>query len=161
MYVSEALTEGHNRQSFDCGNPILNDWLARSSLSAENQRTTRTFVVRDDANLVLGYYSLTAHVIEAQALPKKYAGNTRGQIPAVLLAKLAVDKTCQGTGLGAALLADALGRALDAARQVGARFVVVDAIDKPAHSFYRKHGFAPIPDTDRLLMKMSSIEASL
>ncbi|MEV7218169.1 GNAT family N-acetyltransferase [Kitasatospora cineracea] len=161
MYVSEALNEGHDRQSFDCGNPILNDWLVRSSLSAEQQRTTRTFVVRDDSNTVLGYYSLTAHVIEAAALPRKYAGNTRGQIPAILLAKLAVDKTAQGTGLGGALLADALERALDAARNVGARFVVVDAIDTAAASFYRKYGFTPIPETDRLLMKMSAIESSL
>jgi GNAT superfamily N-acetyltransferase len=79
----------------------------------------------------------------------------------VLLARLALDKKTQGHGLGGALLADALERAALAARNVGARFAVVDALHEKACSFYLHYGFKRIPETLRLVQKMSSIEASL
>jgi GNAT superfamily N-acetyltransferase len=160
VYASEALTSGHNLQRFDCGNEVMNNWLRNSSLNVEAQRTSRTFVLCD-AGSVIGYYSLAAHAIESEGLPRKFRGNARSAIPAVLLAKLALDGRYQGQGLGGALLADALGRAVRAGREVGARIMIVDAIDDEAAAFYTKHGFHPIPESNRLLRKMSDIEADL
>lgn len=64
--------------------------------------------------------------------------------------------------LGGELLWDALTRARAASDIVGARLVIVDAIDEHAASFYQHHGFTPIPDNPHpLVQKMSDIAAAL
>ncbi|MET9057555.1 GNAT family N-acetyltransferase [Streptomyces antibioticus] len=161
MYVSEALHSGHNFQSFDCGKKPLNDWIKNSALSTERQRTSRTFVLCEDSGEVIAYYSLAAHAVSPEGLPNRIRGNTRGGIPAVLLAKLALHRDHHGRGLGGALLADALGRVVEASKHVGTRIVVVDAIDDEAAAFYEKHGFQPMPGTPRLVRRVSSIAADL
>jgi hypothetical protein len=44
---------------------------------------------------------------------------------------------------------------------VAARFVVVDALHEKAAGFYQHHGFRRIPDTLRLIQKVSDIAAAL
>ena len=83
------------------------------------------------------------------------------QVPAVLVARLALDKTLHGQGLGGALLADALTRVVGATQTVAARFVVVDAIDESAAACYEHHGFRRIPETGRLVQKISDVAAAL
>jgi ribosomal protein S18 acetylase RimI-like enzyme len=80
----------------------------------------------------------------------------------VLLAKLALDSSVQGRGLGAELLVAALELIVVAARRVGGRVVVVDAIDDPARSFYERHDFERLPGQPyRLVMKLSSAAKAL
>lgn len=110
---------------------------------------------------MLAYYSLTAHLLQREELPRSPGRGGPRQIPAVLLARLALDRSLHGQGLGGALLADALGRVVAATETVAARFVVVDAIDEPAAIFYEYHGFRRIPDTRRLVQKISDIAAAL
>lgn len=73
-------------------------------------------------------------------------------IPVCLVARLAVDRESQGTGLGAALLFDALRRAVGAAELVGIRAVVVHALDDEAAAFYKHFSFAPLGDEPQTLM---------
>lgn len=161
MYVSEALNPGRSVESFNCGKKPLDDWIKNSALGAERQRTSRTFVLCGDSGEVIAYYSLAAHALTPEGLPNRIRGNTRGAIPAVLIAKLALHHDHHGRGLGGALLADALGRVVEAGRHVGTRVVVVDAIDEEAAAFYEKHGFQPMPGTPRLIRRISSIAADL
>ncbi len=80
----------------------------------------------------------------------------------VLIARLAVDKREQGAGLGTRLLADALRMAVLAGESVGARLVVVDALNEPAAGFYRRHGFTESLDHSlRLYRRMKDIRASM
>ncbi len=79
----------------------------------------------------------------------------------MLLARLALDRALHGQGLGGVLLADALRRVIAATETVAARFIVVDAIDEHAAGFYKHHGFAQIPETQRLIAKLSDITAAL
>ena len=82
-------------------------------------------------------------------------------VPIFLLARLAVDQTEKGKGLGAALLKDALARSAEAADLVGCRAVLVHAKDSPAQAFYRKHGFQSSPvDEFHLFLLMKDIKAS-
>jgi GNAT superfamily N-acetyltransferase len=85
------------------------------------------------------------------------------RVPALLLARLALDRTLHGQGLGTELLLDALTRALAASNRVGGRYLVVDAIDDRAVAFYEHHGFLRVPGSAlrRLVRKVSDIEASL
>jgi GNAT superfamily N-acetyltransferase len=82
-------------------------------------------------------------------------------VPVILLARLAVDRTEQGKGLGAALLKDAILRAASAADIVGCRALLVHAKDKQAQAFYQRFGFEPSPVNElHLFLLMKDILAS-
>jgi GNAT superfamily N-acetyltransferase len=161
VHTCEPLDERHDLSRFDSGRPDLDRWLREHARSAEARRTARTFVWLDDSGSVIVYYTIAAHLLQRADLPRSISRGNPNQIPAVLLARLALDRTLHGQGLGGALLADALTQIVAATRVVAARFVVVDAIDERAASFYERHGFRRIPTTDRLIQKVSDIAASL
>ena len=110
--------------------------------------------------IVVAYYTLAAHAVEAEEVSRSIAHGSRSRIPAVLLARLALHQDLHGSGRGGVLLADALGRALEASRTVAARLVVVDAIDEDAAAFYRHFGFKNTPVSGRLVIKMSDVAAT-
>jgi GNAT superfamily N-acetyltransferase len=160
-FREEALNATHHVVSFDCGKPELDIWLRESALHTERNRTSRTFVWVNTQIEVVAYYSLAAHLLRRDGIGKLGRGSP-SEIPAVLLARLALDRTLHGQKLGGVLLVDALERALTAGDNAGARFVVVDAIDDNAANFYIKHGFSQVPDDPhRLIRKMSSIAVDL
>jgi predicted N-acetyltransferase YhbS len=76
-----------------------------------------------------------------------------------MLAKLALDMSLHGQGLGTELLVDAFTRSVVAADQgPGARVVIVDAIDASPYNFYVRHGFKPMPEVPmRLYRRVSDI----
>jgi GNAT superfamily N-acetyltransferase len=116
-----------------------------------------------DQDRVVGYYTLSACMIDAESLPLELARRLpRRPAPATLLGRLAVDDRYRGLGFGRVLLADALARAASASREVGAMAVVVDAKDDQARSFYERFGFRRLVDNPyRLFLRMSEIEAGL
>ncbi len=154
------MDAGHDLTRFRCGRDVLDDWLVRHALHAQASRTGRTFVWHDEA-VVVAYYTLAAHWIARDALPAKLGRGSPDQIPAVLLARLALDSSLHGKGLGAAVLSEAGYRAAVASLTVGARVLVVDAIDEQAAAFYECHGFRRIPGTLRLGRKMSDLVDTL
>ncbi len=82
----------------------------------------------------------------------------RYPIPTVHLARLAVDSTDRGEGLGKFLLMDALKRAAGLSQQVGIQAVDVVAKDDNARSFYLKYGFVELTaDTKHLYISMKSV----
>jgi GNAT superfamily N-acetyltransferase len=86
----------------------------------------------------------------------------RYQIPVVLLARLAVDRTVTGLGLGAWLLRDAMLRSLAAAQSIGARAMLVHAKDEQARGFYLRDGLEPSPsDPLHLMILLKDVAASL
>ena len=95
---------------------------------------------------MLGYYTLSASVIRADDLPEELSRKLPRypQLPVTLLGRLAVDTTLKGRRMGQFLLMDALWRSLDAAAQIAAMAVVVDAKDKAAEAFYADFGFTPL-----------------
>lgn len=162
MYVSESLSDRHFLESFDCGKAPLNEWLMSSARHCQSNRTASTFVwCAPNDPRVVAYYSLAGHVVERQELPPKLGRGSPDQMPAVLLARLAIDKTLRGKGMGGVLLADAMGQVVAAVRRVAARFVLVDALDEEAATFYTRYGFKRIPGDMRLYRKISDIERSL
>jgi GNAT superfamily N-acetyltransferase len=72
-------------------------------------------------------------------------GLARHPVPVMLLARLAVDHTWQGKGIGAALLLDALRRTLAAADILGIRAILVHAKDEAARRFYEHFDFDSSP----------------
>lgn len=161
-FTSEALREHHDRTVFNSGNLDLDRWLRDHAPHAGAMNTGRTFVWHSGDEVVVAYFTLAAHVVARESLTKRTGRGSPNVIPAILLARLALDRSQQGQGLGAELLWDALSRAVAANRQAAARLVVVDAIDERAASFYEHFGFERIPgNPTRLVQKLSSIEAAL
>ena len=113
--------------------------------------------------MVLGYYTLAANALHRDTLPKAEARSVPREIPAILLAKLALDQSLRGQGIGRDLLVEALTKCANATLLVAARFVVVDALDESAATFYEKYGFKRIPGTEpvRLLRRLTDITADL
>jgi predicted N-acetyltransferase YhbS len=163
----ERLSADQDLSPFRSGKNELDSWLLRHALAAQQMDTARTFLLlRADAGQsgrVAGYFSLTmGSVLRAEAPAKLVRGLPAYPVGMVLLARLAVDRSEQGRGLGALLLAEALRKAVAAGEAAAARLVVVDAIDDEAARFYAHHGFIAAPGhTLRLYRRMKDIRASL
>jgi GNAT superfamily N-acetyltransferase len=160
----EPLRSEHRLEGFDCGVDSLNLWLTEHALRAGGVGSARTYVVTDqEQQRVVAFHALTAaSVSHAEATGRARRGMPRNPIPAVLLARMAVDISAQGRGLGAFALSDALRRALGASAQVGARLLLVHAIDDRAAAFYRRFGFEESPtDPHNLQLLIKDIRASL
>lgn len=161
MYVSERIAPRHDLAGFECGNQTLDHWLVASALTADTMGTARTYVWTEKSAIV-GYFSLCPHEVRRDELPSKLGHGAPRSIPAILLARLALDTRLHGQGLGASLLLDALSRATDAIEIAGGRLIVVDAIDELARHFYERHGFRAAPTRPaRLFRKASDVAAAL
>lgn len=160
--IIEKLTKNHDPSSFDSGKPSLDDWLQRYALTNQQSDSARTYVAAQGRKVV-GYYSLTAGSVQREASPARVAkGLAAHPVGVILLARLAVDRRQRGTGLGKALLIDALSRAADAADSIGARAILVHAIDEEAAAFYGKFGFEPSPlDPKQLMLLMKDLRVTL
>ena len=156
------LTQDHDRNSFDCGVSALNDYVKKYALQNQKKHAARTYVATR-GNRIVGYYSLAYGSVSLEAAPQSVkAGLARHPIPVILLARLAVDSTEQGSGLGTALLKDALLRTIQAAEIAGLRAMLVHAKDDSAKRFYQKFGFAESPiDAYHLFLRLADILASL
>lgn len=158
----EPLAKHHKLDEFDCGkHPSLTEWLQKFALSAQQSGSARTYVVHRE-NRVVGYYSLSASSIRREEASVRAAkGQAAYPIPVILLARLALDKAEQKQGIGPALLKDALQRCLAASKEIGARAILVHAIDEEAKGFYRHFDFEDCVVNDlHLMLLMKDIEAS-
>ena len=152
----------HDLTAFRSSEHELDTWLAEHAAGADARRVARTFVwCRPGADVVVAYYSLTGHCLVRDDLPRAPGRGSPTEVPAVLLARLALDQSLHGQGSGGVLLVDALTRVVAATELVAARFVVVDALHDRATGFYAHHGFRSIPGTLRLVQKISDVTAAL
>ncbi len=144
----EPLGRSHVRDRFDCGQPSLDDFLRALVTQYEKRNLGRTYVaVRGSDPRVLGYYTIASSALAFEALPSKIAKKLpRHPVPAVLIARLAVDRSAQGQRLGEKLLLDAFARCLELSERLGIHVVVVEAIDEQAKAFYEKYQFIALLD---------------
>jgi predicted N-acetyltransferase YhbS len=159
----EPLERGHDRSGFACGEPELDRWLTDHALGAQASGSARVFA-STDGDRVVGYYALAAAQLQAsEASERALKGQPKGRpVPAVLLARLAVDMDHQGVGLGRSLLQDAMLRANEAAAELGIRVMLVHAKHERASNWYKRFGFEESPtDPMHLLLLMKDLRAFL
>lgn len=154
------LTAQHDVSAFDCGEPVLNDWLRQRAMKNES-RFSRTYVVCAD-NEVVGYFCISAGAVEREAAPKKIGRNAPDTIPVSVIGRLAVTQSYAGIGLGADLLSDALRRIALASQSIGIGAVLVHAKDDDAKSFYlRCAEFIEYPiDSRTLFLPIETVVAA-
>lgn len=161
-YFIEKLRREHDLRAFDCGNATLTTWLQKFAWGNQQADSAKTYVAVRQAR-ILGYYALTAGSVHKHEAPERIAkGLANHPVGVVLLARLAVDSTEKGQGLGRALLFDALKRIEEAAGIVGVRAVMVHAIDEEARRFYEHFDFDASPiDPFQLMLLLKDIRKAL
>ena len=110
----------------------------------------------------MGYYALASGALTVEIAPGRFRRNMPDPIPVVVLARLAVDRSYQGLGVGRALFRDGARRVVHAADAIGSRGIVVHAISEDARKFYLAPGFDPCPQEPRtLVVTLADVRAAL
>lgn len=158
----EAPLGDHDRSAFDCGKESLTRFFRERVVQEQERNLCRCYVLvhQDAPNEVLGYYTLSTHSVEAQIAPNKLKGGYE-QVNTILIGRLAVHQPGVNRGLGHILLGMALLRCLEVSKRIGARAVVVDALDDEAEVWYQKQGFLPLKADKKLYMMIKTMEQAL
>ena len=138
------LSTEHQLDDFTCGVDSLDDWLKRRAYPNQISRASRTYVVAE-GNRVLGYYCLASGALALNDAPAPVRRNMPDPVPIAVLGRLAVDKSCQGRGVGVSLLQDAVLRTIQASDILGIRGLLVHALSVDAKAFYEHLGFVASP----------------
>ena len=128
----------HAVQAFESGAAELDDWLQRRAAQAQFQGDAVVRVAVTESGRVVGYHALCAASVERALAPGGLRRNAPDPIPVLLLARLAVELTAQGSGVGVALLADVAQRCQQAAHVVGFRALVIHCRNEQALTFYQR-----------------------
>lgn len=156
----EPLGPRHDISQFSSGVPALDTWLQSKARLNEAKGGARTYVACD-GDRVAGFYSLAASAVEKRRLSSRASRNMPEPVPVILLGQLAVDSAYQGRRVGSDLLVDAARRARTAAEIIGARAIVVQAIDEQAKTFYGRFGFRPFSDREPLMLVLRISELDM
>lgn len=158
-----VLKLGHDLTRFDCGKDQITGWLQKRARQAADNDTAQTFVICRGSKRVIGYHSLAAGAAAHASVSSAIRQNTPDPIPVIVLARLGVHQGEQGNGLGQDLLTDALKRAVKAARIVGARGLLIHALDAEAAKFYEDRGFKRLKANEDItyFMSMKTIRENL
>ncbi len=129
----------------------LKTFLKRHALRYEEQSVARTYVIvdedhRETPGRVWGYITLVASQVDTtpKTEPQNIDWPAKYHMPAVKLARMAIDKTVQSKGYGRALVDFAIAHVKEhVARHVGCRLIITDS-KKSAIGFYQKLGFVKL-----------------
>lgn len=161
----EPISKIHHREAFGCGEPALNEFLQRHARRSHDLGGAKTFLAIDDADnkTILGFYSLSPASVEYARTPEIVRrGLARYDDPVFRLARLAVDRSVQGLGLGGQLLLSAGRRCLLAAAEVGGVALLIDAKNEKVAGWYASYGAIPLADAPlSLLLPLATIQAVL
>lgn len=145
------LDAAHERTTFNSGSEPLDRYFQQQVTQDIRRRVAACFVALDHEKRVVGYYTLASASLLLADLPASVGKKLPRYptVPAVRMGRLAVDQAFKGKGLGGALLADALDRAVRS--EIAAYALMVDAKDGAAAGFYRHHGFIALPSSSMTL----------
>jgi len=146
LFQVAPLDNRHDRTGFHSGSELLDRYFRDHVMQDIRRRVTACFVALTDEQRIAGFYTLASASVLLSDLPASLSRKLPRypSVPTIRLGRLAVDQHFKGQGLGGALLADALERALRS--EIAAYALVVDAKDESAAAFYQHHGFIRLPD---------------
>ena len=113
--ATQALADRRRFDAFDCGQTALKQFLQRHALVNQKANSAQSYVCCQ-GHAMVGFCSLAVGSVDPKDAPSRIMkGLAWHPVPAMILARLAVDKEHQPRGLGRALLKDALLRTAQAA----------------------------------------------
>jgi GNAT superfamily N-acetyltransferase len=164
LWHEEAINKSHNRSEFDCGDGDLNEFLLRHARQNHDKGGAKTYLaINDSTQKIAGFYSLSPASIAYERTPSVIKRDLpRHEVPVFRLARLAVDVSVQGQGLGGQLLLAAGRRCLLVAAQAGGLALLIDAKNKQAVKWYASFGAVPLLDDPlSLLLPFKTIHVAL
>lgn len=137
-----VLRLADDRSSFKSGNIDLDRFFRRFAGQNQFRHHIGATYIAVEGEHILGFATVAAGNIEIEDLPKTRKRKLpHYPLPVLRLARLAVEQSAQGRGVGKLLLRAVFQISRDMAEAVGCVGVVVDA--KPdAVAFYERYGFA-------------------
>jgi hypothetical protein len=164
-WCEEPIARKHDRASFDCGEPALNECLRRHARQSHDKGAAKTFLAisKLDGKTIFGFYSLCPASLEYSRAPEiTRKGLARHELPVFRLARLAVNRPVQGHKLGGQLILAAGRRCLLAATEVGGVALLIDAKNERAAKWYASYGAVPLADAPlSLLLPLATVHAAL
>ncbi len=156
------LSETHDLSDFDCGRPELNDWLVKKALKSQQRNNAKVYMVTDSITTkVICYYAIAMGSIQREGAIAALRRNSPSPISMIVLARLAVNDSYHGKGIGVGLLKDCVKRSVHAMNVVGGAGVLVHAIDDSVKDFYARFGFQESTfDPMTLMARIKDIEAA-
>ncbi|MGB5712102.1 MAG: GNAT family N-acetyltransferase [Waterburya sp.] len=154
-YVIKPLDSvGHTRSSlkklqFDSGKDQLDNYIKQYAwINHQDKRSARVFVACSTQNFreIKGYYTSSASEISIEAILEESRRGFPNKLPALLIGRLAVDRSSQSLGIGKKLLRHAFECAVEIADKTGIYAVYTQAKDEEAKRYYLKRGFIEFQD---------------
>ncbi len=158
------LEKRYDKNYFNCGYNLLDDYLKKQARQDVDRDLSACFVLIDEDDIVKGYYTLSANSIRRDDFPEnllKKLPPSYPDLPAVLLGRLAIDKSLQGKGYGEILLINALKKCYEISESLGTIAVIVDPIDEKAQNFYNRYGFILLPTSKKMFLPIKTIKQLL
>ena len=159
-FLLVPLDAAHDRTGFNSDSEPLNRYLREQVTQDIRRRVAACFVALRDGQRIAGYYTLASASLLLVDLPARTGKKLPRYptVPAIRMGRLAVDQEFKGQGLGGALLADALDRAVRS--EIAAFALIVDAKDEAATAFYRHHGFIALPYSLSMFLPLATAKLS-
>lgn len=161
----------HDRTAFSCGIEQVNNYFQKTANKLARADNVRLYVMVAPDGVVIGFYSINAHAVHYEELPKKYARTrpAHGHIPAAYISMIGRDQRYHGAGYGSDLLVDALKRIAQAAKAVGIAVVILDVLDcgdpervARRQALYEGFGFIPLASNPlRMFLPLATVNTLL
>lgn len=160
-YTIRHIQKSDNTSSFKTGNKSflpLKNFLKNQALDFQKSMVAQTYVAKkinnvgkEDAAGILGFITLTCSEVDLRngyTIEDCHYANSYDSLPAIKIARLAVDSRHKGNKIGQSLVDLAIAMAVEViSNQIGCRFIITDS-KKEAVEFYKKMGFTLLDTKD-------------
>jgi GNAT superfamily N-acetyltransferase len=157
----------HDRESFDCGEDDLNEFIKQKAAKHMEIGISKTMVLPaltpqlNGKYPICSFFTITLSSIARDNLPESLKKKLPYYpVPVLLIAQLAVHNECKGKGLGKATLVTALEYLWSISQQIGAYAVIVDCLNSHVVKFYEQYDFQILAVRDgktRMYLPMKTI----
>ncbi len=138
----------HDRDSFDCGEAELNEFIQQRATKHMAAGISTTMILPATDPLpngkypICAFYTVTPSSIARDTLPESLKKKmSYYPIPVFLIAQLAVHNECKGKRIGEITLVKALEYLWNISKHMRAYAVIVDCLNPNVEQFYAKFGF--------------------
>jgi len=141
----EPLTPEHNVSGFDCSSGHgedndLNDFIKNDALKQIEEGWNRTYVaVEKGTKDVIGFFAICQDALAIEKETAKKLNKPYQQIPAIKIARVAVDKNYQTKGVGEHIVCYAMGLIVEKiCPLIGGVYITLDSY-KHRVDWYKRH----------------------
>lgn len=148
-WILKKITDNNMLQSFDCGDPDLNEYFQKDAMLHREALISQTYHLKatEDIGFPVALIDLCNDSIRLEKFKNDFPNLPESKrypfLPAVKITRLGVSVHFQSLGVGSHLI-NMVKRLFLTQNRTGCRFVTVDAYNLPnqkAITFYKKNGF--------------------